>query len=185
MKVFKRVVIVIVAIVAVFYLVALFLPSAFHLERSIVINKSPEAVFGQVSDFNNWMKWNPWSKLDPNAKNTISGEPGDIGSSWEWEGEEVGRGILTIAEIEPNESIHSNLQFLVPWESSATDDWKFEATASGTKVTWISAGELPYPLGRYMGLMMDSELGAQMEQGLGDLKSVCETLPDEGTNGTN
>jgi uncharacterized protein YndB with AHSA1/START domain len=179
MKVIKRILIAIGAIVVLFFVVALFLPSSFSLERSIEINKSPELVFGQVADFNNWMAWNPWSKMEPTAKHTITGEPGTVGSSWQWDGEEIGSGKLTIAAITPPQSIHSTLEFIKPWESSATDDWKFEATENGTKVTWASAGELPYALARYMGLMMDSILGTQMEQGLADLKSICEALPEE------
>ena len=190
MKVIKGILITIGAIVVLFFVVALFLPSSYTIERTIVINKPPQVVFGQVADFNNWLAWNPWTTMEPTAKNTIAGEPGKVGSSWEWDGQEIGNGELTIAAITPPQSIHSKMKFIRPWESTATDDWTFEATEGGTKVNWTSAGELPYALARYMGLMMDSMLGVQMEQGLNDLKSICEALPememqDDETSGTN
>lgn len=179
MKFIKWLLIIIGALVVLYFGIALFLPSSYHLERSIVINKPPEVVFGQVADFNNWKAWNPWTKMEPEAKSTITGTPGTVGSSWEWDGKQIGRGKLTIAAITPHQSIHSKLRFIAPWEAQATDDWTFEPTENGTKVTWISAGELPYGVARWMGLMLDSMLGVQMEQGLKDLKAVCEALPEQ------
>lgn len=179
MKVIKGILIIIGAIVVLFFVVALFLPSSSTLERSIEINKPPEVVFGQVVDFNNYLKWNPWSQMEPTAKNTITGEPGAVGSSWSWEGREVGKGSLTIEYITPNQSIQSKLEVKAPWEAVATDTWKFEATENGTKVTWKYSGENPYPTMRYMGLMVDGMLGPQYEQGLASLKELCEALPDE------
>ncbi|MCA9740656.1 MAG: SRPBCC family protein [Deferribacteres bacterium] len=181
MKVLKGILIFIGAIVVLYFVVALFLPTSYELDRSIIINKSPDVVFGQVSDFNNWMGWNPWTKMEPTAKSTISGQPGTVGHSWEWDGKQIGSGKLTFAAITPPQSIHSKMVFYRPMEGTATDDWTFESTEGGTKVTWTSAGELPYGAARYMGLMMDSMLGTQMEQGLSDLKGICESLPEMDT----
>ncbi len=178
MKALKIVLLAVGALAALFLVIAAFLPSNYAVERSIEISKAPEVVFGQVVDFNNYLKWNPWSKMEPNAKNTISGAQGEVGASWHWEGDTVGTGSLTIAKIEPNKMIQSKLAFLAPYQSEASDSWTFESTTAGTKVIWHNTGELPYPVMRYMGLMMEGMLGPQFEQGLRDLKAQCEALPE-------
>ena len=63
-------------------------------------------------------------------------------------------------------------------ESSAVNLWSFEPTANGTRVTWADSGELPYPIGRYFGLGLESMLGPQFEHGLESLKARVESLPE-------
>lgn len=76
--------------------------------------------------------------------------------------------------LEPGKSITSNLVFVEPFQSTATDSWKFEPTANGTKATWHNEGGFDY-FDRYFGLVMDKMLGGQCETGLKNLKSLCET----------
>lgn len=179
MKILKISLMIVGVIVALFFLVAAILPSSYTVERSIEINKTPEIVFEQVADFNNYLKWNPWSKIEPTAKNTIRGTQKEVGASWRWEGSDrVGKGSLTIEKIEPHKSIQSKLAFIAPYQAVASDNWVFEPTSNGTKVTWHNAGELAYPMMRYMGFMFESMLGPQFEQGLRDLKAQCEALPE-------
>lgn len=178
MKALKIVLLAVGALVALFFIVAAFLPPSYTVERSIEINQTPEVVFGQVVDFNNYLKWNPWSKMETDAKNTISGVQGDVGASWHWEGDTVGTGSLTIEKIEPNQTIQSKLAFIAPFASEASDHWTFTPTANGTKATWHNSGPLAYPMMRFMGLGMESMLGPQFEQGLRDLKAQCEALPE-------
>jgi hypothetical protein len=179
MKILKISLMIVGVIVALFFLVAAILPSSYTVERSVEINKAPEVVFGQVADFNNYLKWNPWSKIEPMAKNTISGTQQEVGASWRWEGsDQIGKGSLTIEKIEPHKSIQSKLAFIAPYQSVASDNWTFEPIANGTKVTWHNTGELAYPMMRYMGLMFEGMLGPQFEQGLRDLKAQCEALPE-------
>ncbi len=82
MKVLKILLIAIGALAALFLLVAAFLPSSYTVERAIEINKPPEVVFEQVADLNNYLKWNPWSKMEPTAKNAITGAQKQAGASW-------------------------------------------------------------------------------------------------------
>ncbi len=179
MNVLKKILIGLGALIALFLVVGIFLPSSYRVERAIEINKAPEVVFTQVSDFNNWLKWNPWSEMEPTAKNTITGEARQAGSSWAWEGKVVGAGSMTFEKIEPNQRIESKLVFTAPQQAQAQDSWTFAPTAVGTNVIWHNEGGLDYPLGRYFGLMMDgSILGPQFEKGLANLKRVCEALPD-------
>jgi hypothetical protein len=173
----RKLLYVLVGLVAMFLVVAAFLPASYTLERSIVIARPPSDVFPQVADFNQWLKWSPWPELEPSAKHTITGPVGAVGMSWSWEGEQLGVGSLTLTDLQKDRSVHSKVVFKKPMASEADDYVTLEPTPEGTKLTWTSKGGLPYPIGRYFGLRMESMLGPQYERGLAKLKQLCESLP--------
>ncbi|MES2733307.1 MAG: SRPBCC family protein [Bacteroidota bacterium] len=174
MRIFKTIFLSIASLLALLLLIAIFLPSQYHVERTIEINKPTPAVFEEVADFNHWLAWNPWTEMEPTAHNTISGTPKTVGSHWAWEGKEIGVGSLTIQAISPNQSIKSKLAMLQPQAMEADDSWLFEPTDKGTKVIWSNTGKLSYPVERYFGLFMNKILGEQYETGLLKLKQVVE-----------
>jgi len=59
MKTLKKFLLGLGAMVVVFLLAALLLPSTYHVERSIVINESVDKVYPQVANLNNWVVRNP------------------------------------------------------------------------------------------------------------------------------
>lgn len=177
-KVLKVLAVVTIAFVGLFLLVAAVLPSSYSLERSIEIARPPAVVFSQVTDYNTWLEWSPWPKMDPAAKQTVTGTPGTVGMNWSWEGEELGVGAMTIESLETDRLLHSKLEFKEPMASLLDDYVELEPTGDGgTRVTWRNTGDLPYPIGRYFGLTVESVLGPQYEDGLASLKTLCETLP--------
>lgn len=176
-KAVKILAILALGLVALFFIVAAVLPGTYTVERTIEIDRPPAVVYGQVTDYNAWLEWSPWPKMDPNAKHTVEGTPGTVGMTWSWSGEELGVGAMTIAALEPNRSLHSTLEFKEPMQSLADDYVELEPTDDGgTRVTWRNTGDLPYPVGRYFGLGMDGMLGPQYEEGLQNLKALCERL---------
>lgn len=165
------------AFIALFLLVAAVLPGTYTVERSIEIDRPPALVYAQVTDYNAWLEWSPWPQMDPNAKHTVNGAPGTVGMTWSWEGDELGVGAMTIAALDENRSLHSTLEFKEPMQSIADDYVELEPLDGGrTRVTWRNTGELPYPVGRYFGLGMDGMLGPQYEDGLQNLKALCEGM---------
>lgn len=170
----KKILIFIIAFVALLLVLAIFLPSSYRVERSATINASTEAVYNQVVDFNNYVKWNPWTKMDPDAKIAISENSSGVGASWSWEGEVVGKGTLSIEKAEEYKSIETKLVFTAPRQDEGKGFWIFEEVDGKTKVTWAIEGELGYPIGRYMGFMMDGMLGESFELGLNNIKAIVE-----------
>jgi hypothetical protein len=81
---------------------------------------------------------------------------------------------MKLDEAKANESLTTTLSFKAPMESTALCYWKFEPTATGTKVTWSFSGDAHYPLGRIFGLFIDGQLGPQFEKGLSNLKKLAE-----------
>lgn len=174
MKTLKKILIGLGLFAGLFLLIALLLPASYHVERSVVIGKTADEVYPHVANLHNWAAWNPWTASDPSAKNTISGSGYEVGSVWAWNGEEVGIGTLTIAELQPNQKIVSRLAFEEPQMFESDDIWTFEEIPEGTRVTWINEGKLSYPVNRIFGLFLDGMLGPDFEKGLTQLKEVVE-----------
>ncbi len=166
---------IILGIICLFFVVAALLPSSYKIVKEITIKAPVNKVFMQVADFNNYVTWNPFQKMEPNAKNTITGEIAQVGHKFKWEGKKIGEGQLSIKAVTENKSIDFNLEFFKPWKSVADDGWKFEDLGNGeVKATWANSGALPYPMARLMGAMIRKNLSKHFEDGLKDLKAKCE-----------
>lgn len=174
MGILKKVLIGVVAIIALFLLIAAFLSGEYRVERSTVVNTSPDVVYPLVAELEQWKNWSPWVEMEPAAKYTFTGEPGKAGSKWSWKGEIVGEGSLQHDELVENKSIKSSLAFISPQPMTSVEEWSFEPTDGGTRVVWIDEGELGYPIGRYFGLFLDDMLGKDFEKGLEKLKALAE-----------
>ena len=86
-------------------------------------------------------------------------------------------GSLTLRDID-SKHIHFDLAFFKPWKSQAKDNWLFEPWGNGeTKVTWQNSGQLPWPIASLMGPMINKNLNHQFQQGLNNLKKMCESGP--------
>jgi len=184
MKILKIIGMIVGGLVALFLVVAAVLPSSYRVERAIEINRPAAVIYPLVANLPNWPKWDPFTEQEPAAKSTFTGEAGTVGSKWNWEGKVIGTGSLTVEEIVPNQSIRSKMVSVAPQPWAATDNWKFEPTAAGTKVTWMIEGDLGYPVERVFGLFMESMLGPTFEKGLANLKKVSEqqTAAPESSN---
>jgi len=174
MKIVKTSLIVLTVILGVVLVVALFLPSGFIVERAIEIEGPPDSVFKLVENVETLVKWNPWSRLDPAAENTLSDSLTGEGAYWYWNGEVIGKGSMTITSIDMNKRIDYILRFDEPKMNPSDIIFHFEPTAFGTNVRWINRGNLNYPIGRYFGLLMDGMLGKDFEKGLLNLKELAE-----------
>lgn len=171
----KRVVIsLVILIVSVFLIIPSFLSSQYDVQRSIVINKSRIDVYSRIINLETWYEWSPWYAMEPTAEFSFEGIPGVVGSFTTWKGEKIGSGKQTLTKVISPEYVETELEFNDPNPSKATGYWNFTETTEGTKVTWGIRGSLPYPLGRLMGLFMDSMLGKDFEKGLNSLKSISE-----------
>jgi effector-binding domain-containing protein len=177
MKVLKIVLMIILAIVILFLVVAAFMPSSYHIERSIDINQPVELVFEQVADLNNFEQWSPWNEMEPSAYSPVEGM--GVGQVSKWDGDTVGKGALTVTGITEYESLTQSLKFEEPFEGAAEITFTFVQNENGTiKVTWSTIGELGYPVARFLKPMIESELAESFDKGLAKLKERCEAIKD-------
>ena len=166
-------------IIALFIIAAL-MPKSYNIEQSIVIEKPVAEVMKRIGNLNDYSLWNPWQQSDRTAQKTITGTPHTAGHKYAWHGKKTGMGSLTLRDID-RKHIHFDLEFLRPWKSKAKDNWLFEPWGTAeTKVTWQNSGELPWPIARLMGPMLNKNLTHQFGIGLENLKKLCESSPITG-----
>src|SRR5947207_10955948 len=122
-----------VAVVAIFLIVVASRPADFHVERSATIAATPAALFEQVNDHHKFAVWNPFLKLDPNVKNTYSGPDSGVGAACAWDGNsDVGAGSCTIIESKPGELVRCRMDWKRPMEGTSTVEFTFKPAGDKT-----------------------------------------------------
>lgn len=178
MNVLKKIGIVVVALVILLWVISLFLPSKIQVERSVVIDAKPKTVFNQVNDLKNWEHWSPWEQRDTTMESTFKGSKSGVGAIHEWTSQESGSGSQEIVESKPHELIRTELDF--GEQGGGKGYWKFEEQDGKTKVTWGMKTDMgSNPIGKYMGLFMDSMIGGDFEKGLANIKKHCEGISEQ------
>lgn len=177
MKILKRILIVIAALVAVLLIAALFIPKNYTVVREVVIQKPKQEVFDYVKFLKNQNEFSAWAMMDPNSKKSYTGTDGTPGFTYTWEGNsKVGKGSQTIASVTEGEKINFDLHFIEPMEGLAKAEISTEAlSAMETKVKWLVHSGMPYPFNIFRLFMdMDKMIGNDLETGLKNLKVVLE-----------
>jgi hypothetical protein len=178
----RKVLLVVLILIAGLGLVIETRPSAYHVERSTTVNASTDAVYGHVADLHQWGAWSPWDKLDPAMKKDYSGDAGAIGSSYHWTGnDKVGEGRMTVTQADPGKDVGFDLEFIKPFAGKCKTGFAFAPEGAGTKVTWTMDGTSNF-MAKAMELFagnMDKMIGPDFEHGLAGLKQVVEASPAE------
>ena len=170
---------VLIIILASFCGIAFLLPRDFAVTRTIEINSPISDVYEQANTLSNWANWSAWHKMDPNANYTYSTPDKGVGAYYSFDGdpELIGSGSLTIMESIKNESIQTEIIFLKEGEENGrgNGEWTFTEKDGLTYVSWSFFGDMGNnPVARWIGLMMDSMLGPQLEIGLKNMKEYLE-----------
>jgi uncharacterized protein YndB with AHSA1/START domain len=173
MRFFKWALAAIAAIGLLLGLGGLLLPATTHVERSVVIERSPEQVFATLNSFERFSAWSPWAEYDPQAKYTFEGPASGVGARMRWSGNRsVGSGSQEITASEPHRRVVVALDFD---GSQAQAAYLLEPEGNGTRLTWaFDTQHGMNPFKRWLGLLFDRMIGADYEKGLGKLKSLLE-----------
>ena len=176
MKFLKRLISVIIILGALLIGASYLLPQVVTVSRSVEIASEPSVVFPYVNALSETQKWSPWLERDPNVVVNYSGPASGVGNAMTWQSDvdTVGNGAQEITESVENERVVTALDF----GDMGTAEAAFILTPSGeaTQVTWTLVTDMgTNPIGRYMGLMMDSWVGADYEAGLANLKALVES----------
>ena len=107
--------------------------------------------------------------MEPEAKVTVA----EDGKSYEWEGDRLGSGNMYRKTEKKNEFLDFDLNFIKPWKSSNTTNFKLIAVDGGTEVTWAMHSSLPFFM-FWMKKMMQAFVGSDYERGLSMLKAYVE-----------
>lgn len=175
MKTFRKILLWILAIVAVLVIVAYLLPNHFKVERSATMKADRMVAYNLVSNLGKWDLWEPWNKeMDSTVTYELIGTDGQVGTVRKWIGKKLGDGQMTITELKPGEMVSLDLAFN-QGKYKSTSMFMFEPVGDSVKVTWTVEGNAGYnPMSRYMGLFMDKFMGKDFAKGLAKMKTVAE-----------
>jgi hypothetical protein len=156
----------IITILVVMLIYGSFMPKQVSVEEKIIIHASVETIFNQVSDFENFVTWSPWSEKDPAMKHFFSGEKQTIGSRYSWEGNrKVGKGYMEITALIPNKKVEMDLNFGP--QGVAKCGFIVEPNGDSTALTWYFNSDMgKNPLFRLMAKMMDKFIRTDFRKGL-------------------
>lgn len=176
MRILKILFVFILIVVALLLVVAAFVPKNYQVQRSVIMDANPCQIFPEAQYFQNFVKWDPWSRQDTAIQQTFEGEPGAEGSKYSWESEEVGSGYMERIASTKDYEIQNKIVFTSPRSGSSDGFMRFEkdSAANKTLVTWGFSGKSDYPW-NIVNLFLDGMVGKDFEAGLQNLKEIVES----------
>ena len=147
MRILKKILIFILALVGLFLLAGLVIDKEYTISHSITINKPQQEVFNYVKLFKNQENYSVWVMADPNIKLKYEGEDGTVGAKVSWDGnDDVGAGSQTITNI-TNDRINVDLHFIRPMKDDQKGATLVKAiNANSCTLTEEFYGNDPYPM---------------------------------------
>lgn len=117
---------------------------AAQAQRQIVITtvqhiEAPaDQVFDVLSHLDRFPEWSPFLVSDPDQTYHVSGESGEIGSTFHWEGVgEKSLGSQTISEMEKATSLRMDCDIQKPFAGRPVFEYQLKEVESGTEVTQV------------------------------------------------
>jgi hypothetical protein len=174
-----NILIIILVIIALPFIIALFLSNQYKITREITINKQKQTVFDYVKRERNHLNFNRWWLLDPHVKMEFRGTDGAVGFVAAWESDMKrgpGKGEQETIKVIEGNSLDYDLHFLKPFESTSQSQIQTESTPEGhTKVKWTFSGNRNYSQKIFHLLFqVNKMLGKELQLSLGNLKNVME-----------
>lgn len=172
--------IIIAALIALFFIAAALAPKTYRVERSIEINRPVAEVFNYLKHLKNQDNYSKWVRTDSQMKKTFKGTDGTVGFVYSWDGnKQAGAGEQEIKLIQENERLEVEVRFIRPFTGVAGAPFTTRAVSTAqTEVTWGLHSNMKYPLNIMLLFMnMDKFLGKDIEASLQLLKQVLEERP--------
>jgi hypothetical protein len=154
--------------------VGFLLPSHWHAEATIVVQRAPENIYPYIASFKNgWVQWSPFGLAsDPGLHMTYHGPNEGVGASQHWTASKTGDGQMTITQADPHAGIKYDMIMVNGFNLAG--EIRMSPQGDGTQLVWTDEGEFAGPFGRYVALLMPSMLSTSLQRGLGTLKSQAE-----------
>lgn len=140
-----------------------------NVSRSCTIHSNIDNVYSKLNNFNHWREWSPWLIMEEDVEVNVSNDA----KYYEWKGNRVGEGNMSIALEDGSNSIEYDLTFLKPWKSEAKVKFLLSDNNDKTIVTWSMHSSLPWFM-FWMKSMMSAYIGMDYERGLNLLKDYVE-----------
>ncbi len=175
MKLWKKLLLGLLALLVLCIGIGFFLPAKQQIERSIIVRGKAEEVFHVLVSLKRWPTWTAWTtNRFPDMTLRFEGPESGVGAKMIAAGKSSGDGTVTIVEADPTSGIAYALDFNHGMQVFA-GAIRYTNTSDGLGVTWTLDADLGVnPLKRWAGLGMGSLMGGDMEHGLAKLKIHVE-----------
>lgn len=147
-----------------------------HITSNVIIDASVEEVYSLIKDYERFPEWSPFLVADPEQNNHVTGQNGELGSAFHWEGVgEKSLGYQTLSELNENEYAKMDCSVQKPFKANSTFEYFITETANGVEVRQefkTEMGGFAYFMAKLFG--MEKEITKTNKLGLDKLKEVLE-----------
>lgn len=99
------------------------------------VEVSKTDAFDLLRNFERFPEWSPFVVADPKQKNHVSGEIGQVGSVFHWEGvAEESQGTQTLAAVEGNTYLKMECNITKPFEDQPIFEYQINETENGVAI---------------------------------------------------
>lgn len=169
---------ILIGIIALPFIIALFLPTKYTVEQRISINKSLDNVYTYVKYLNNQKNYSKWAMVDSTMEITVEGIDGEVGytSRWKSTKKNIGEGEQKIINIKPLKQIDYAIYSKAPFKSKSKASITFKPLDNKTtEIMWGVYGEAPYPSNILLPLLgIKQNTSDDLALGLNNLKHILE-----------
>ena len=176
MKIVKRILIVVLCVIALPFIIALFVPKSYTVNVSETINQPKQIVYDYVRILDHQKEYSIWVMEDPDLNPEIIGTDGSIGAIQKWNSkmDNVGEGEQEITALTP-ERMDVDLRFKRPFEGTAKAANIFKAVSENqTQITSEFYSNDPYPFNLPSYLFGRKMIYEAQTKNLQNLKRILE-----------
>lgn len=168
---------VVAILIALPFVLALFVPKEMHIEKEVMVNKPVGEIYNYIKYLRNSEQYNKWVMTDPNMKKEYVGTDGTVGFVYKWDSQnkQVGQGEQEIMAMDENKRVDYELRFIKPFPNTSKGYMVTEAAGNSTKVKYGFRGPSNYFM-RVMQIVLNIKkmLGRDMMTTLTNLKRIME-----------
>lgn len=161
------------ALLVLLVLVALALPDRQRIERSRVLDATPEQIWPLLAEPRQWARWSPWHARDPQMRLGYSGPVSGRGAQWSWVSDTLGRGRVHFDDAQAPDRLGYAVTFENP-ALSGRGEFRLVVVSGGTRVTWsLESAAVSSVLLRWPALVANARLGRDVEAALARLAEAA------------
>ncbi|MDP1802417.1 MAG: SRPBCC family protein [Bacteroidota bacterium] len=163
------------SIIALLFIIALFMRKDYNIHRDIIINAPQQKVYDYLKQLKNQDNFNKWVMVDPTMKRDFKGTDGTVGFIYGWNGnKKAGEGEQEIKALEEGKRIETEIRFIRPFAGVSYANTVITGiSADQTKVTWSNKSVMNYPMNLLLS-MIEKMLAKDMDISLLNLKKILE-----------
>ena len=177
---FLELLISIVIVIALFFVVGVFLPSHREVQNNLETNHPVRQVYDTLNGFKRFGDWHPLRQHDPSVKYTLSGPPKGVGAALDFDSKDplVGKGRWEIVESDEDLRIKMSLTDEA-YGTNKVHEFNLDNKGKTVDITWSYDVDYGWDLlGRYAGLYVNRTVGDDIKRGLGNLIGLFATMPN-------